>query len=200
MTQPRVRVSIAAALIAGVAASALAVAGDDPAAGAAVLQLNQRVLSTADLPGFAAKAPPRVSFDAKSYANLVGEPALAARLQRIGFKQSVYHVRRGPKGTAAYSVVIQFATPAAAKGEIARLSREYSKDPEATRVAVPGVPSATALEYAGNSSEVLFADGPFTYDLSLTKGSQAEPDTAMLVKASRALYTRVRGKGAPPEG
>jgi hypothetical protein len=123
---------------------------------------------------------------------------VAARYERAGFVRAVYQVRKGPNGKAAYSVVIQFATPNAARNEVARLTREYTKEPNVTRVPVPGVPRATGLVYRGTSAEVLFADGPFAFDQSLTFGRSGAPDSDTLVRASKALYARVHGKEAPP--
>ncbi len=200
------RTRLRAAISAMAIAAALAVGGiaGGAASGAQGIPLTQRVLRSGELPGYTVSAPPAIVFDAKKFAGQLHDPSQAAPLARAGFQRGIYERLAGKGGAQAFSLVIQYKSPAAARSEVARRYREDSKTKGATArtVALTGVRGGKAytLTYAQPPAQasVVFADGPYMYFLTVLSPDAAKPPLLTRVLATtKALHARTQGKGEP---
>jgi hypothetical protein len=97
--------------------------------------------------------------------------------------------------TSAASSVVQFRSRVSALAYALTFARLFPQSVK--RFAVPGIPNAVGLAdtpQAGGAFDVLFADGPFSYDLTVFTNDPSKPPTAAQV-AAEALrwYRRVHG-------
>lgn len=192
---------MAAALVGAVLAA--------PSAGVAAstgLPLTERVLGSGDIPGYRASGAASVAFTPKAYAAILGEKDEVRPLTRAGFVRAATRRLAAGRDALVFSFVVQYETPAGARGEVARRQRKDRSAPGANPSAlpVPRIPGAKGLALNWSQpppqSQVIFADGPFLYlETVLAKGATQQPLQGALLRASERLYAKVRG-APPPEG
>jgi hypothetical protein len=184
----------AAAVLLSVSASEMAVPGT------AELPITKRVFVAGELPGYTAKAPPQVVTSAKAYATLIGQPALSTKYQRAGFVRGAQQVLSGRGKAEAFMLLVEYPSASAARREVTRILADDRRTLKPVRpLAVPGIPGAKAFitdQY--QATFFYFSDGRFLYNPSITSGGKGPPNTAALIRASRALYARVKGTGSGP--
>jgi hypothetical protein len=188
------------------------VVGALPAAASALptsapLTLKQRMLQTGDLAGFDAPASRTVAVTGKASSWTAGEPdakAETARLLQLGFVGAVIEHLGSPHlaNRDAISVVVQFASSASANADVAHTRATYGGgSAPVTHFAVPGVPGATGFythRSDGAGYDIVFADGPYSYDVgAYTPDPKAPPTRAQLAAAAAKLYERIHGHPAP---
>lgn len=159
-----------------------------------------RVLADGELRGFAARGPRLAGFSAASWVvvdrvSSSQRASASAALRRLGFVTGVREDLAGPDGVAGLSTVEQFHSPAAARRELAQVSRDLV-GPGVVRFAVVGVPDAHGFAAAGAGINVAFAAGSYCYLI----GAQAAPPgaaggatRATMIAAVQSLYHRVHG-------
>lgn len=175
--------------------------------GATPLPLAERLVKAGELAGFKPLTPTIVK-SAREYAAGLGAGTTTAeqrRLERIGFVAAATEHLAATRlsGRDAISDVVQFRTSAGARAEVAHTVQIFGKD-AAVRVQsfrVSGIPGAHGLAVDlpnGKGYDVVFADGPFTYNVGAFTPDKKEPPTAAQVAAAALrLYRRVHGSPAP---
>jgi hypothetical protein len=189
------------ACVASFVATAAVVPATALGADSTTIPLTERVLQTGEFQGFPATSPPKTYLTPAAFAQRVGTPAIIPKLKKAGFVRAVYVTLGGPRDHLAFSYVIQYRTPQAAKSEALRIYREDAQGGKSVRtLPVSGIPGAKALtvQYKKTLAGVYFADGPFAYQTGLYSTDAGSPQrTAAILAASKKLYDRVQGKAAP---
>jgi hypothetical protein len=183
----------AAALLAISASEMAALAGSE-------LPITKRVFVAGEIPGYRFTSPPQVVNSATAFANLLGQPALGPKYQRAGFVRAAYQKLPGKGKATAYALAIEYPSAAVARREAARIRADDRRPlKDARALAVPGIPGAKGtVTDKYYSALIYFSDGRFVYNPGITSGGKGPPDTAALVRASQALYARVKGTGSGP--
>lgn len=167
------------------------------------LPLSQRMLHAGELAGFKPGAASFVSDPSKWARDCPkGE---AERLKAAGFVAGAStHLSSKLDGRDAISFVARFRTPAAARADVTSFVTNHPKCTTANRLSsysVPGIPDAKGLAAKrsdGVGYDILFSDGPFSYDVgAFTVDPKGPPTQADVVKAATALYRRTHGHPAP---
>jgi hypothetical protein len=168
-------------------------------------ELRKRMLKAGELRGFVPESPSQalVATNAAEWASGGGvDPAAETkRLRELGFVSAavghLYATRL--TGRDAISVVLRFRTAAGAQADVAHTIRTYGKGSgvPVTQSAVPGIPGArvfVAKRPDGVGYDVVFSDGPYSYDVgAFTPEPKGRPTRADVVAAAKRLYQRVHG-------
>jgi len=174
------------------------------AAAATSLPLTARLIKTGEFAGYTASKPNRLA-TAKAWVGanlsvpLKQREAQTARLKREGFKGGLAEFLNGPQGPhSAVSTVMQLGSNSSARSELAGEFAMWSQiGNRFTKLSVKAVPGAVGWT-TGNSTNVqetlLFADGPFLYQLSFSSyRAVAKATYSLFIEAAMKLYTRVHG-------
>jgi hypothetical protein len=169
-----------------------------PGTPAALRGVHGGVLRTGDLAGFVPRGYRPPSTSAQSW---VAEypPALrapeAARLKASGFVAGISEQLAPTQGGGeAISVVEQFRSAKAAKGEVAAQLGQARGRGE-TAFPVTGIPGARGWGVGTPTPDanIAFAVGPYYYLVGFGSSGVGAPTHAQLTIAAQRLYGRVRG-------
>jgi hypothetical protein len=172
-------------------------------AAAAGLALTQRVLASGQLAGMkSTKAPVAVKGAAAFVASEGGPPAQrsaeVARLTKLGFIAAVREplVSPGNGNLAGLSLVVQFASSASAKADLAHESTTNGPWKYFTVAGIPGARGFESIQSAGGGRNVGFTDGPFYYLVGAGWSGSASNGVprSQVISTALALYRRVHGK------
>jgi hypothetical protein len=203
----RILVLVAGALL------ALSILGASAAA-AAALPIQDRLVTTKDLPGYPPNGRPRPIRDAYAWALIVLGDMNADRATRLltdsGFVAAAIERFRAPVGSYGDATVTQGGSAEQARRALVRVHlMSFAPCPtncgiKRRRLAVPGIPGARGTVVSGRQSNgrpfrdylVFFADGPYLYTLTLG-GDRGRITQGQVLAAARSWYGRVRGAEAP---
>jgi hypothetical protein len=154
------------------------------------------VLRANELKGFVPAGRRGIGINAASWMVVNQVPpaqraALIDRLERLGFVAGLREDLIGPNSLPGLSTVEQFQSAAAARAELADVTKDIGRAPG---FAVPGIPAARGFGAPGEGFNVAFAKDRYFYLVGAEAGPAGTPrgpTRATVIAAAQRLYHRV---------
>jgi hypothetical protein len=171
-----------------------------PPSGHPARGIGALTLRSGELAGFQPQGVESAT-DAAAFARIEGLPSgqakEVARLKQAGFVAGAIEHLASQTGADGLSVVVRFATPAAARAEVATQAKQPpAPGVKQTNVALSGIPGAREFDNSSaqsNGRNIVFAAGPYYYLVGFGWPNVVTnpPPRSQLVTAAQRLQARV---------